>query len=115
MVVRPKGMRSAPIGGFAPSVPHSEKSLSHVQLFATPWTIQSMDFSRPEYWGGLLFLSPGDLPNPGIEPRSHALQADSSPAEPPGRPLLQGRVWTVEIHKDHPEEKQQRLFVQCLL
>ena len=36
--------------------------------FATPWTIQSMDFSRPEYWNGQLFPSPGDLPNPGIKP-----------------------------------------------
>ena len=43
----------------------------------TPWTIQSMEFSRPEYWSGWSFPSPGDLPNPGIEPRSLALQADS--------------------------------------
>ena len=54
------------------------------QLFVTPWTIQSMEFSRPEYWSGLPFPPPGDLPNPGIEPRSPALQADSLPAEPPG-------------------------------
>ena len=40
-------------------------SLSHVQLFATPWTIQSLEFSRPEYWKGQLFPSPGDLPNLG--------------------------------------------------
>ena len=46
------------------------KSLSHVWLFATPWTIQSMEFSRPEYWSGQPIPSPGDLPNPGIEPRS---------------------------------------------
>ena len=51
------------------------KSLSHVQLFAIPWTVAhqaplSMEFSRQEYWSGLPFLSPGDLPNPGIEPRS---------------------------------------------
>ena len=43
------------------------KSLSHVQLFATPWTIQSIEFSRPDYWSGQPFLSPGDLPSPGIE------------------------------------------------
>ena len=43
-----------------------------------------MEFSRPEYWSGLPFPSPGDLPNPGIKPRSPALQADSLPAEPPG-------------------------------
>ena len=65
------------------------KSLSHVQLFATPWTVayqapQSMEFSRQEYWSGLPFPSPGDLPNPGIEPRSPALQADALPSEPPG-------------------------------
>ena len=45
-----------------------------------------MEFSRPEYWSGLLFPSPGDLPNPGIEPRSLALQTDSLPPEPPGKP-----------------------------
>ena len=61
------------------------KSLSHVQLFATLWTIQSMEFSRPEYWGGSPFLSPGDLPFLRTEPRSPTLQADSLPAEPPGK------------------------------
>ena len=45
-----------------------------------------MEFSRPEYWSGLLFPSPGDLPNPGIEPRSPSLQVDSLPAEPQGKP-----------------------------
>ena len=53
------------------------KSHSCVRLFVTPWTIQSMEFSRPEYWSGQLFPSPGDLPSPGTEPRSPALQADS--------------------------------------
>ena len=53
-------------------------SLSHVQLFVTPWTVAyqappSMEFSRQEYWSGLPFPSPGDLPNPGIEPRSPVL------------------------------------------
>ena len=57
---------------------------------ATPWTVAgqaslSMGFSRQEYWSGLPFPSPGDLPNPGIEPRS-ALQADSSPPELRGKP-----------------------------
>ena len=42
----------------------------------------SMEFSRPEYWSGQPFLSPRDLPNPGIEPMSPTLQADSLPAEP---------------------------------
>ena len=68
------------------------KSLSHVQLFATPWTVAhqappSMEFSRQEYWSGLPFPSPGDLPDPGIEPRSPSLQADTLPSEPPGNPL----------------------------
>ena len=57
------------------------KSLSRVQLFATPWTKQSMEFSRPEYWSGQPTPSPGDLPHPGIEPGSPTLQADSLPAE----------------------------------
>ena len=46
----------------------------------------SMGFSRQEYWSGWPFPSPGELPNPGIEPRSPALQMDSLPAEPPGQP-----------------------------
>ena len=58
------------------------KSLSCIQLFATPWTLQS----RAEYCSGLPFPSPGDLPNPGIEPRSPALQEDSLPVEPQGNP-----------------------------
>ena len=63
-------------------------SLSRVQLFATPWTIQSMEFSSPEYWNRQPFPSPGDLPNPGINPRSPTLQVDSLPAEPQGKPII---------------------------
>ena len=48
----------------------------------------SMAFSRLEYWSGQLFPSPGDLPNPGIEPRCPALQADSLLYEPPGKPKI---------------------------
>ena len=48
---------------------------------------QSMEFSMQEYWSGWPFPSPGDLPNPGIEPRSPALQADTLPSEPPGKPI----------------------------
>ena len=48
-----------------------------------------MEFSRPKYWSGQPFPSPGDLPNPGIKPRSPALQGDSLPAEPPGKPRQQ--------------------------
>ena len=65
------------------------KLLSRVRLFATPWTVtyqapRSMGFSRQEYWSGLPFLSPGDLPNPGIKPGSPALQTDALPSEPLG-------------------------------
>ena len=62
------------------------KLLGRVWLFVTPWTIQSMEFSRTEYWSGYPFPSPRDLPNPGIEPRSPALQVDSLPDEPQGKP-----------------------------
>ena len=64
------------------------KSLSCVRLFAALWTVTYlvpllMGFSSKEYWSGLPFPSPGDLPNPGIEPRSPALYADALPSEPP--------------------------------
>ena len=67
------------------------KSLSRVRLFATPWTVArqaplSMGFSRQAYWSGLPFPSPEDLPNPEIESRSPALQADALSSEPPGKP-----------------------------
>ena len=56
-----------------------------------PWTVAhqaplSMGFSRQEYWSGLPFPSPGDLPDPGIKPRSPALQEDALTSEPPGKP-----------------------------
>ena len=66
--------------------------LSHVQLFATPWTIAhqaplSMGFPRQEYWSRLLFPTPGDLPNPGIEPQSLV------------SPVLAGRFFTIRATK----------------
>ena len=66
------------------------KSLSHVPLFVTPWTAAchappSMGFSRQE-WGGVPFSSLGDLPDPGMEPKSPTLQTDSLPTEPSGKP-----------------------------
>ena len=66
------------------------KLLNHVRLFVTPWTVAyqappSMGFSRQEYWSGLPFPFPGDLPDPGIKPGSPALKADSLPSEPPGK------------------------------
>ena len=62
------------------------KSLSPVRLFVTSWTVayqaaQSMEFSRQECWSGLPFPSSGGLSNPGIEPESPALQADTLPSE----------------------------------
>ena len=83
------------------------KSLSPVPLFANPWTIQSMEFSRPECWSGKLFSSPGDLPNPGIKPRSPALQVESLPTKSSGKPkntrvgslsLLQGIFLPQELN-----------------
>ena len=70
------------------------KSLHHVQLFAIPWTVAyqappSMGFPRQEYWSGLPFPSPEYLPNPGIEPRSPAMEADALTSEPPGKPNIQ--------------------------
>ena len=75
------------------------KLLSCVRLSATPWIVAyqappSMGFSRQEYWSGLQFPSPGDLSDPGIEPRSPALQADALPSKPPGKPKNK------MIHKD---------------
>ena len=68
------------------------KSLSCVQLFATPWIVAyqaspSMGFSRQEYWSGLPSPSPGDLPDPGIEPGSPTLEADALTSKPPGKPI----------------------------
>ena len=68
------------------------KSLSCVWLFATPKTVAyqappSVVFSRQEYWSGLPFTSPGDLPNPGIKPGSSALQTGALPSEPPGKSI----------------------------
>ena len=64
--------------------------ISRFSLNATTWTVAcqaplSLGFSRQEYWSGLSCPSPGDLPNPGIEPRSPALQANTLSSEPPGK------------------------------
>ena len=86
------------------------RSLGRVWLLVTAWTAArqaplSMGLSWQEHWSGSPFPSPGDLPNPGIEPRSPALQAGSLPSEPPGKPkntgagslsLLQGTFPTQE-------------------
>ena len=75
-------------------VQRTVKLFSHVRLFVTPWMVTyhaplSMGFSRQEYWSELPFPSPACLPDPGIEPGSPALQADTLPSEPPGKHLVQ--------------------------
>ena len=86
----------------------SEKSLSCVGLFATPWTLAhqappSMEFSRQEYWSGLPFPFPGDLPDPGIKPRSPALLADALPSEPPGNNFKAFGVYSISSVSHLPE------------
>ena len=86
--------------------------LYHVQLFVTPRTVAlqtspSMGFSRPEYCSGLPFPSPGALPDPGMEPRSPALQADSVVSEVPGKPdqsymYMQTHACTSSLSSPHP-------------
>ena len=83
------------------------KSVSHVQLFVTPWAVAykaplSMGFSRQEYWSGLPFLSPEDLPDSGIEPGSPTLQAEALASEPPGKPSqpqysLERLMWNLKL------------------
>ena len=80
--------------------------LSCVQLFATPWTVAgqatlSMDFSRQEYWSGVPFSAPGDLPHPGIEPMpptSPALAGKFFTTEPPGKPCSHIQLFSLWIH-----------------
>ena len=74
------------------------QSLTCVLLFVIPHPVVlqaplSKGFPRQEYWRGLPFPPPGDLPNPGIEPWSPALQADSLPTEPPEKPTLYSRLF----------------------
>ena len=76
----------------------SEVAQSRPTLF-DPWTVAhqvlpSMGFSRQQYWNGLTFPSPGDLPSPGIEPRSPTLQADALPSEPRGK---QKQDWELTV------------------
>ena len=81
------------------------------QLFATPWTIAhqappSMEFSRQEYWSGLPFPSPGDLPDLGIKPWSPILWADALPSESPGNPVCNKPAAIVS--RAHLEKKKTR-------
>ena len=86
------------------------QSLSRVRLLATPWTVAyqgplSMGFSRQDYWSGLPFPSPRDLPNPGIEPGSPELQADALPFEPPEKKKKStaNQLGHAFISKMHPQ------------
>ena len=89
----------------------------------TPWSVAcqaplSMGFPRQEYWREFPFPSPGDLPDPGIEPRSPALQADSLPTEPPGKPILDYsqrhslmyHLWLLLLYKDRGEQLWQKPY-----
>ena len=83
------------------------KSLSLVRLFATPWTVAyqaplSMGFSRQEYWSGLPFPSPEDLPDPGIKPQPPALQTDTLLSEPPGKPINRSNNTTLSHLSEKP-------------
>ena len=86
-----------------------------VSYSATPGTVacrapQPMELPRQEYWSGLPFCSPGDLPNPGTEPSSPALQADSLPSKLPGKPLywLKQAKWQGNTHTHTPISKKDR-------
>ena len=90
------GRREVPEGGDI-CMRTEVKSVSRVQLFVTTWTVAyqappSMGFSRREYWSGVPFPSPGDLPDPGIKPWSPAFQADALTSEPPGKSMLPGCI-----------------------
>ena len=70
-----------------------------------PWPVAhqappSMGFSRQEYWNGLPFPSPGDLPDPGIKPRSPTLQADALTSAPPGKPYMIANP-KLSLHPSH--------------
>ena len=85
--------------------PLEKEMATHSSIFAwkIPWTeepgrLQSMGLSRQEYWSGLPFPSPGDLPDPGIEPRSPTLQADALTSEPPGK-----QCFKVQCNSPNPQ------------
>ena len=74
---------------------------------------QSMEFSRLEYWSGQPFPSPGDIPNPGIDPRSPTWEADSLPAEPPGKPKNTGMGSLSFLQWIFLTQKQNRHLLHC--
>ena len=94
-----RGRWQAPVSSWLTPESESESEVTQsCSTLWTPWTVAhqaplSMGFSRQEYWSGLPFPSPGDLPNPGIKPRSPALQADTLTSEPP----LQGHKYDHDL------------------
>ena len=97
------------------------QSLGCVRLFVTPWTVPrqaplSMGFSRQEYWSGVPSPSPGDLPDPGVEPLSSASpapQADSLPSEPPGKPMSTGAGSLSLLQGIFPTQELNQSLVLC--
>ena len=98
---------------YFPSSQRLAKQPSHVQLFVNLWTIQSVEFSRPGYWNGYPFPSPGDLPNPGIKPRSPTLQADPLPDEPQGKPKNTGVGSLSLLQRIFPTQESIRGLLHC--
>ena len=87
-------------------------------LIAIPWTVAhqaplSMDFSNPEYWSGQLFPSPGNLLNPGIEPRSPTLKGDSVLSEPPGKPKDTGVGRLSHLQQIFPTQESYQSLLHC--
>ena len=90
----------------------SEVSCSVISNSLGPHGLQSMEFSRPEYWSGYPFPSPGDLSNPGNEPRSPTLQADSLPAKPQGSPRI--LEWVAYPFSSRSSWPRNRTGVSCI-
>ena len=105
---------------YASKVKVKVKSLSRVRLFVIPWTVAhqappSTGFSRQEYWSGLPFPYPGDLPEPGIEPGSPALRADALTAEPPGKlKILQARLQQRQGDQTSQSYRKSILNIRCI-
>ena len=94
------------------------QSLRHIHLFPIPWTVArqaplSMGFSRKEYWSGLPFPTPRDLPNPGVKSRSLALHVDSLPSEPPRKPKNTGLVNLSLLQGIFPTQESNPCLLLC--
>ena len=107
------GIKPGSLALQADSLPAASESHSVMSNIATPWTIQCVEFSRLEYWSGQPFPSPGDLPNPGIEPRSPALWADSLPVELQGKPKNTGVDSLSLLQGIFPSHESTRGLLHC--